>query len=183
MTRAIAFALVIVHGIVLGMAGVALAQSAAQPAGDSELKALYDRRQWTDLYRAVQIRKDAKFYQGVVAAVFGRDRDAEPLLRSVIRSAPVSREAYESYEWLTHIYFRTGQYHRLIANMEARWSAFPNAAELKKRTAALAGFRGLPDQTTGKPHPSTLQHDAAPSPFRSRSTEVQPLTSSIPARG
>src|SRR6478752_6310324 len=57
--------------------------------------------------------------RGVVASVFGDDLTAEGLLRSVIVSSPHSEQAYESFEWLTHIYFRNGRYRTLMANMEA----------------------------------------------------------------
>jgi predicted aspartyl protease len=43
--------------------------------------------------------------------------------------------------------------------MEARWAAFPNKSELKNEQTAIAGFRGLPDQTVGRQRPSTLPHE------------------------
>ena len=99
------------------------------------------------------------FFRGVVAAVFGDDARAEHLLRSVIASVPHSEQAYDAYEWLTHIYFRNGRYRTLIANMEARWAAFPDKPELKKEQMAMAGFRDLPDQTVSKPKYSQLRHE------------------------
>jgi hypothetical protein len=91
--------------------------------------------------------------------VFNDDRRAEHLLQSVITSAPRSEEAYEAYEWLAHIYFRTGRRQRLIADMEARWNAFPNKSESKNEQSAAAGFRGLPNQLSGKFRPSILHHE------------------------
>jgi hypothetical protein len=90
--------------------------------------------------------------------VFGDDRQALPLLRSVIRSTPKSPVAYEAYEWITHIYFRTGQYQKLMVNLEARWAAFPEKPERKKEQAAFAGFRGLPNQESERPHTALLHH-------------------------
>ena len=55
-------------------------------------------------------------------------------------------------------YFRNGQYRRFIADMEARWAAFPNKSESQNERTAVAGFRGLPDQSAGKPRTSTLPH-------------------------
>ena len=127
--------------------------------GSTSLDSLYAGRRWTELYKAVQSRKDQVFFRGVVAAVFGEDSTAERLLRSVIVSSPHSEQAYESYEWLTHIYFRNGRYRTLMANMEARWAAFPNKPELKQEQTALAGFRGLPDQTASKAKYAELHHD------------------------
>jgi len=96
--------------------------------------------------------------RGVVASVFGDDLTAEGLLRSVIVSSPHSEQAYESFEWLTHIYFRNGRYRTLMANMEARWAAFPKKPGLKQEQTALAGFRDLPDQMASKPKYSELRH-------------------------
>src|SRR5579871_493012 len=133
--------------------------AAAYPAPDAELRSLYEGRRWTELQVALQKHKGGALYRGVVAAVFNDDRRAERLLRSVIASAPRSDDAYEAYEWLAHIYFRTGQYHRYIADMEARWAAFPNKSELKNEQAAVAGFRGLPDQTVDGTGPARLPHE------------------------
>lgn len=131
----------------------------ADESARSGIQSLYDARRWTELYRALQSHKGPALYRGAVAAVFGDGRRAEPLLRSVIVSAPHSEEAYQAYEWLAHIYFRTGQYRRFVANMEARWAAFPNKAEEQNERTAVAGFRGLPDQEAGQSRPSTLPHE------------------------
>jgi hypothetical protein len=127
--------------------------------GDAELKTLYGSRRWTELREALKAQKGPALYRGVVAAAFNDDRRAEPLLRSVLASAPRSDEAYAAYEWLAHIYFRTGRYRQFIADMEARWAAFPNKSELKTEQSAVAGFRGLPDQIVGKLRPSVLRHE------------------------
>ncbi|MGD1071527.1 MAG: retropepsin-like aspartic protease [Bryobacteraceae bacterium] len=135
--------------------------SAAIAVGDanSNLKTLYDARRWTELRDALHTQKGPALYRGVVAAVFGEDRRAEEILHSVIASAPQSDEAYDAYEWLAHLYLRTGRYRRYIAVLEARWAAFPNKSELKNEQTATAGFRGLPDQSVGMRRPSTLHHE------------------------
>jgi len=130
----------------------------ADDSAHSEIKTLYDARRWAELYRAVQGHQAPALYRGAVAAVFGDDLRAEPILRSVISSAPHSEEAYEAYEWLAHIYFRNGEYRRFVTDMEARWAAFPNKSEVQNERSAVAGFRGLPDQSAGKPRHSTLPH-------------------------
>ena len=131
----------------------------ASHAVADDLKSLYEARQWAELHESLQSHKGPALYRGAVAAVFNDDRRAERILRSVIRSAPRSEDAYEAYEWLAHIYFRTGRYRQFVSGMEARWTTFPNKSELKNEQTAIAGFRGLPDQTTGKPRPSTLHHE------------------------
>jgi predicted aspartyl protease len=127
--------------------------------GDAEFKSLYGARRWTELREALKVHGGPAFYRGTVAAVFNDDRRAERLLQSVIASAPHSDEAYEAYEWLAHIYLRTGRYRQWVADLEARWKAFPNKSELKDEQTAAAGFRGLPDQIAGKFQPSILHHE------------------------
>ncbi len=129
-------------------------------ADDSELHSLYKAHQWAELRAAVRARKSPPVYRGIVAAVYGDDRGAESILRAVIKATPQSEDAYEAYEWLTHIYFRTGQYHRLIGAMEARWAAFPKKSELINEQKVLAGFHHLPDQTVSAARPSKLPHEA-----------------------
>jgi hypothetical protein len=129
-------------------------------ADESELRALYQAHQWAELREAVRSQKNPAVYRGIVAAVYGDDRRAESILKTVIAAAPHSEDAYQAYEWLTHIYLRTGQYHQLIANMEARWAAFPKKSDLLNEQAAIAGFRGLPDQTVSKTRRSELPHEA-----------------------
>jgi hypothetical protein len=143
----------------LGMCALIVPSAIAAPAEANEPGALYAGRRWTELYKAVQSSKDQVFFRGVAAAVFGDDARAERLLRSVIVSSPHSEQAYDAYEWLSHIYFRNGRYRTMMANMEARWAAFPNKAELKQEQTAVAGFRGLPDQTASKPKFSELHHE------------------------
>jgi hypothetical protein len=129
------------------------------PPADSRLASLYESGRWTSLLEALQGHKAPALYRGAVAAVFNQDRVAERLLRSVIASDPRSEQAYQAYEWLAHIYFRTGRYRQFIADMEARWAAFPNKSEIEDEQAAVAGFRGLPDQVTGKTGPAKLPHE------------------------
>jgi len=126
----------------------------------ADLRSLYDGRRWAELYDALQSQQGPLLYRGAVAAVFNDSRRAERILKSVITSAPNSPEAYDAYEWLAHIYFRTGRYRQFIANLEARWAAFPNKSELKTEQSAAAPFRGLPDQTVGKRRTSVLRHEA-----------------------
>jgi predicted aspartyl protease len=126
----------------------------------ADLQSLYNARKWAELHNALQSQKGPALYRGALAAAWNEDRQAERILKSVIASEPDSEEAYDAYEWLAHIYFRTGRYHQFVANLEARWAAFPQKTELKNEQTAAASFRGLPDQTVGKRQSSVLRHDA-----------------------
>jgi len=138
---------------------LAVPSMADGPPTDSQLKSLYESGRWTDLFEALQGHEGPALYRGAVAAVFNEDRVAERLLRSVIASDPHSEEAYQAYEWLAHVYFRTGRYRQFIADMEARWAAFPDKGETGNERVAVAGFRGLPDQVTTKAKPAKLPHE------------------------
>ncbi len=130
-------------------------------ADNTALKSLYETQQWVELYEALKHSKGPALYRGAVAVTFNDNpRQAERLLRSVIQSAPHSDEANQAYEWLAHLYFYAGQYRRLISNMEERWAAFPNRSEVPQERAAIAGFRGLPDQMVSQHRPSTLRHES-----------------------
>lgn len=125
---------------------------------DRNLEALYDAHKWTELSVAVSNGDGSAFFRGVVAEMFN-DPDADTLLRSVIHASPHSDQAYEAYEWLSHLYLRTGQYGRLVSTMQERWKVFPGKkVEVAERTD-VAPFQGLPDQTENVPSPVTLHHD------------------------
>ena len=137
---------------------LALSVAAATQASEhSDCKSLYDAHRWAELSGALD-RKSPALYRGAVAEVFNRPK-AESLLRSVIKAAPRSGHAYEAYEWLAHLYLRSGQYRRFISDMEERWAAFPNKPEQPQERTAVAGFRGLPDQINGRARRSILPHD------------------------
>ncbi len=128
--------------------------------GDSELKSLYADHNWKELYSRLQKTAGTPLYRGAIDVTFNQDFEAsERSLLSVIRSAPHSSEAYEAYEWLSHVYFYRGQYRSLIAIMEQRWAAFPEKKERPQEQRALAGFRGLPNQVLERTYPSTLVHE------------------------
>jgi predicted aspartyl protease len=132
----------------------------AQSSPAPNLKILYDSGKWAELREALQEAKGQDLYRGAVAVTFHQDlRQAESHLRAVIKAAPKSEEAYEAYEWLSHLYLYSGQYNRLVSTMEARWSAFPGRPGQDQEKAEIAGFRGLPDQVTVSVRPTTLRHE------------------------
>lgn len=144
--------------ILCGLLAASFLFAQRPPAAD--LKALYDSKKWAELREALQKSKGHDFYRGAVAVTFHQDPlQAESHLRSVIKATPKSEEAYEAYEWLSHLYFYSGQYNRLVSTMEARWSAFPGRPGQDLEKAEIAGFRGLPDQITVSVRPSTLRHE------------------------
>ena len=81
-------------------------------------------------------------------------------MQGIIRSNTGSDAASEAHELLSRIYLRSGQYNRLIDNLD-RWAAsFPNRPEVQKEKADLEQFRGLPDQRNDRRRSSTLRHAA-----------------------
>jgi predicted aspartyl protease len=126
----------------------------------SQIQSLYKTHKWAELNDALQKTGGLPLYRGAIAVSFGQDpRAAEKTLLSAIRSAPHSDDAYEAYEWLSHLYFYRGQYSSLMAVMEKRWAEFPNKPERQQEQKALEGFRGLPNQILEKSEPSALHHE------------------------
>ena len=124
-------------------------------AQDATLQDLYRGHRWRELSESPKLPTGSPFYRAAIAAVFNQ-LSAEKLLREVIRSSPHSDDAYEAYEWLEHIYIRTGRYASLIAVVEARKAAFPDRHDDVAETAL---FRGLPDQITGPAKRAKLSHE------------------------
>ena len=123
------------------------------------MKDLYDAHKWLELSKLLGDTKGAPLYSGALGVTFNENpRRTEQLLLSVIRSSPESPQAYDAYEWLSHLYFYRGQYRSLVSIMEKRWAAFPNKNEREQEQRAIAGFRGLPDQILEKLAPSKLHH-------------------------
>ena len=141
-------------------ASLAVSCVAGQAPPASALKALYDAQRWSELAGAIHATRAPALYRGAVGVVFHQNpRRCESLLRSVIAAQPESQDAYQAYEWLSHLFLYSGRYRSLISTMEARWSAFPGKPEQEQEKSAMAGFRGLPDQVTVAVHPSTLRHE------------------------
>ncbi len=132
----------------------------AEESGSAGLKSLYEAQRWAELHDALGKVKGNDLYRGAVGVIFNQDpRRTENLLLSVIKSAPRSEGAYQAYEWLSHLYLRSGQYSRLLTMMDERWATFPERPERKQEEAELGGFRGLPDQIVADTRPSILQHE------------------------
>jgi len=101
------------------------------------------------------------FDRGVLGVIFNQSpRLAEKMLRSAIGSGHSSKQAYEAYEWLSHLYYYRGQYRSLVSTMERRWVDFPNKPEEQQERRLMAGFRGLPDQTLVNAKASAVHHES-----------------------
>jgi len=120
---------------------------------------LDDGRQWLESGADLTTSSPA-LLRGAVATAFNEMATAESLLRGVIQSDPRSDAASQAHELLSRIYLRSGQYKRLIENLD-RWAkSFPNRREVQNERADVEQFRGLPDQINGPRRGSTLPHDA-----------------------
>jgi hypothetical protein len=142
----------------IALCGIAaLVFAVAQTTSARDDKAWFDERDWTALQHA-----RSPLYRAAFSIAFNQDRGgAEKLLRSVIKGALHSEDAYQAYEQLSHLYLRTGQYHRLMDAMEARWAAFPEKKEDRRNEeSSLGAFRGLPDQSTEHTEPSSVPHES-----------------------
>jgi hypothetical protein len=94
------------------------------------------------------------------AAASARNQTAisERLLLSIVQSQPASDSARRAHELLSRIYLRSGQYRRVIANLDQWALAFPDDPDLASEKTDVEQFRGLPDQINGRRLRSTLRH-------------------------
>jgi hypothetical protein len=139
---------------VCGLAGVLFIFAQTRP--DSDYKALFAARDWARLEHA-----QVPLYRAAFSIAFHHNSgDAEKTLRSIIKAAPHSADAYQAYEQLSHLYLRTGQYRRLMDAMDSRWVAFPEKKEDRRNEESFLGaFRGLPDQSIVHREASSVPHE------------------------
>lgn len=121
-------------------------------------RALDDGRQWLDS-GALPTPTAPPLLRAAAANALNQAAASESLLLRIVRSRPVSPLARRAHELLSRIYVRTGQYRRLVANLDDWARAFPNDPELQNEREDVEQFRGLPDQINGPRQASTLRHD------------------------
>lgn len=147
MCRAIAITTFIVLCLVTPISGQ---RGVSQPS-----PAIDDGRQWFE--PDANSSTHSRIQRGAIAAAFN-ESSAEQFLREIIKSKPRSDDASRAHELLSRIYLRTGQYKRLIENLD-RWAAlFPNLPEVHEEKSDVEQFRGLPDQRNDRRRFSTLRH-------------------------
>ncbi len=147
--------------IALVMSVAMVAQSARARPDDTRLKALYEAHQWAELHDLLGDEEGPALYRGAVANAFNDVPAAERLLRSVLLANPSSPDADDAHELLSQIYLRTGRYRQLIEHIDARLRAFPNNTRAQGERNEVAAFRGLPDQSGGRPRAASLRHDGS----------------------
>ena len=93
---------------------------------ESELKQLYDGRQWFRLRDAVLNGDAPELYRGAVACAFHDLENAEKHLRKVISAAPRSEDATEARGLLITVYQLANEYGKAFAEIRALQAADPN---------------------------------------------------------
>jgi predicted aspartyl protease len=149
------------HGswaLVVTLTVVCTALPSSRQLGDSPPGlAIDDGRQWFE--PGAEVSANAAIRRGALATAFN-ETVAETVLRGVIQAKPGSDDASQAYELLSRIYLRSGQYKRLIDNLDQWAASFPNRREVQNEKADVQQFRDLPDLRTGPLRVSTLRHDA-----------------------
>src|SRR5207244_1702566 len=147
----------LIAAILVPMMSIALA--CRRPDTVPKDVALDDGRHWLDA-RATLTSTSPALLRAAAANALNHPAVSEGLLKDVIRAQPASDSARRAHELLSRIYLRSGQYERLIANLD-QWSrSFPDGADVRKEQADVEQFRGLPDQVNGPRRASTLPHGA-----------------------
>ncbi len=108
----------------------------------------------------MRAKPSSAFYEAVIDAAFNDPAHAEKLLRAVIQADPKSADAAESRQMLEDIFYRAGQYRRLLAELDEELRDKPDDAGLKTSRATVAAFPW--DQSTAELHPSTVHSNAVP---------------------
>ena len=122
-----------------------------------ESQVLDDGRQWLDS-RDLPARSAPALLRAAAANARNQTAFSERLLLSIVQSQPASESARRAHELLSRIYLRSGQYGRVIANLDQWARAFPDDPHLAAERADVEQFRGLPDQINGRRRRSGLRH-------------------------
>ena len=125
--------------------------------GGSGSQALDDGRRWVDP-EATPAPTAPALLRAAVANARNQTSISEPLLLDIVRTQPASEAAGHAHELLSRLYLRSGQYHRLIANLDAWARDFPHDEAVRKERLDVEPFRGLPDQINGERVRATLSH-------------------------
>lgn len=124
---------------------------------ESDLQSLYDSHQWFKLREAMPI--DAPpFYRGAVACAFNHLREAESHFQTVIRSAPESEQAFDSYAMLANLYLRAGQYRQALAQLKGMIAIKPDDADAKDALPTFTALARYPDLAVNQGNVSTLRY-------------------------
>ena len=142
-------------GILAAALSIASGCRTGEIAPDS--RALDDGRQWLDA-GALPGPTAPPLLRAAAGSALNQTAASESLLLSIVQSQPRSDSARHAHELLSRIYLRSGQYRRLVANLDDWARAFPNDSQLQRERADVEQFRGLPDQINGPSQPSTLSH-------------------------
>ena len=140
------FGAFVTTGMLISTLSIALGCSTGEILPDSQ--ALDDGRQWLDA-GALPAPTAPPLLRAAAANALNQTAASESLLLHIVRSQPASPSARRAHELLSRIYVRTGQYRRLVANLDDWARTFPNDSQLQRERADVEQFRGLPDQING----------------------------------
>jgi predicted aspartyl protease len=116
-----------------------------------------DGRQWLDA-GPLPGPTAPPLLRAAAASALNQTAVSESLLLRIVQSEPASPSARRAHLLLSRIYLRTGQYRRLVANLDDWARTFASDAQLESERADVEQFRGLPDQINGRRQASTLRH-------------------------
>ncbi len=135
---------------------ISLVGSSGAQSDHDEL-ALYRAGRWFDLREIVSTQSPALIH-GAVAAAFNDLRNAEQVLRGVIRSQPTSDDADDAYALLCRIYVMAGRYSTFVSTAHQWGAAFPNSSKFRDQRDTVERFSGRPDQIDEPPQRVIARH-------------------------
>ncbi|HEY3160440.1 MAG TPA: retropepsin-like aspartic protease [Vicinamibacterales bacterium] len=137
----------------------AVAIPLAQAASTQSSHEIDDGRRWLES-PALLTPASPAILRAAEAVALNKATNAEALLRGIIRSQPRSEAASQADQLLSRIYLRSGQYRRLLANLDEWARGFTRRDDIERERMDVEQFRGLPDQENGPRRTSILRHDA-----------------------
>src|SRR5262245_10834400 len=138
---------------------ILLCTGVAEAQLSSNLESLYRSHSWFDLRDAVRAPKSSSFYKSVTACAFNDLWQCRREAQSVIRADPSSEQAYLAHEALGYLYFRSGNYRKALAEIEAQLALKPDKTDLQSGRALLLALSETPELVVEHRQVSRLRYD------------------------
>jgi predicted aspartyl protease len=122
---------------------------------EQQYERLYQARQWFALHDAVKRHPGQSFYHGAIECIFNHAQQCPASLRTVLRSAPRSRDAYEARRLLSCMYLRRAQFRLALPHLQAM-ADYQETASLQAGRSLFTLLAGCPEQKVERFKPSKL---------------------------
>jgi clan AA aspartic protease (TIGR02281 family) len=113
-----------------------------------DLKTLYERQQWSELYAAGQVSELPTFYRGAVDSVFNDFASAEPKLLASLEPPPgLEWQRHEARALLIESYARALKYRETLYHIDKGIAELPNWQQPRDARPLYAALAEYPPQS------------------------------------